>query len=131
MRHGYLDQQFKDIIARWPEQLPEEPSLKLSEEEEVVAEHVGPGLKDEHVNVYPNPFQNAFTVQYSFPEEVRELRFEVFDLTGRKLLEEKVMNTTSDSRLLDLGHCRGLYLLRVTADGRRVRSEKLICIERQ
>jgi len=119
-------------VARWPEQIPEAPSFKLSEEEEE-EETDNPesgGLKAELVKVYPNPFQNTFTVQYEFADDVHELRFEVFDLTGRRVKDLLVQQTRSGSQTLSLDGCKGLYLLRVSADNRMVRTEKLICLER-
>ncbi len=116
------------IFERTPEPFPFEPSGKLGEEETSEGERAV-AAREAVVRVYPNPFSNTFNVQYELANEAGEVRFEVFDLTGRSLLLETVNGVQSGVRSLNLGPCKGFYLLRVVADGRTVKSEKLVCIE--
>lgn len=85
-------------------------------------------MTESNVKVYPNPFSNEFTVSYTLSDTVSELKFEVFDLTGRLILNEYVNSTFTGTRTLTVGDCKGLYVLRMSADGQAIRSEKLICI---
>jgi len=117
-------------IMRTPEEF-ELPSAKFDGEEEDEEMPSAPSITKgtERIKVYPNPFSNTFSVQYELLSEAKEVRFEVFDLTGRLLLSETASGVQIGTRVLNLGQCKGFYLLRVTADDRRVKSEKLVCIE--
>lgn len=112
------------VFVRIPEQVPQEPSERRGYEETPEQDLVS----ESKVTVYPNPFSNEFTVSYTLPDTVNELTFEVFDLTGRLVLSETVSSTYSGKRVLNVGDCKGLYVLRLNADGYMVRSEKLVCI---
>lgn len=113
-------------VVRIPEQLPEAPSGKWGNDENPTPPET-PFAASE-VKVYPNPFSNEFTVSYTLPDTVSQLKFEVFDLTGRLVLSEIVTSTYTGTRVLNVGDCKGLYVLRLNADGYMIRSEKLICI---
>ena len=112
------------VFVRIPEQVPQSPSERRAHQENPEQELIS---KSE-VTVYPNPFSNEFTVSYSLSDTVNELKFEVFDLTGRLVLSERTNSTFSGSRRLTVGDCKGLYILRISADGQAIRSEKLICV---
>jgi hypothetical protein len=112
-------------LVRFPEEF-DIPSERRGEEETPSTTIV---RESERVKVYPNPFSNSFNVQYELVSEAKEVRFEVFDLTGRRLLSETASGVQTGTRVLNLGPCKGFYLLRVTADERTVSSQKLVCIE--
>jgi len=114
-------------ITRTPEPLPELPSERRGEEE-MFEQVASDAIAD--VVVFPNPFLNDFTIKYALNYEAKELRFEVFDMTGRRIRDALVNNTKQGTIMVDLSPCIGLYMLRVVADGEVVHSNKLICIER-
>jgi len=114
------------ILVRIPEEFVL-PSERLGEEDVPPAPTIVE--RTEHIKVYPNPFSNIFNVHFELANEAKEVRFEVFDLTGRRLLSETASGVQTGTRILNLGPCKGLYLLRITADGRTVNTEKLVCVE--
>jgi hypothetical protein len=114
-------------ITRTPEPLPELPSERRGQEE--VNQQLDRSATADVV-VYPNPFLNDFNVNYSLNDEAETLRFEVFDMTGRRIRDTTVRNTTQGIVTVDLSPCIGLYMLRVVADGEVVHFNKLICLER-
>jgi hypothetical protein len=82
------------------------------------------------VLVYPNPFNNSFTINYTLEQEAKEIRFEVYDLTGRHIMTKKSERSLNGIVKMDLGDCLGIYLLRIIADDRQVHKERLICIQK-
>jgi len=113
-------------LTRTPQPLPELPSGKLAGEE--IPNASESGLSGDFL-VYPNPLTTDFSIRYTLNETAKELHFEVFDVTGRRIRETRILNTRSDTKQIDLSPCGGLYLLRVTADGKQVYTSKLICVE--
>lgn len=67
------------LYYRLPEQLPYTPSFRLAQTENSEEETVD---LSSDIKVFPNPFSNEFTVSYSLPDTVGQLKFEIFDLTG-------------------------------------------------
>ena len=116
-------------ITRIPEQFAGAPSWRMSGDEEEVAEE-DKDMLSEDITVYPNPFSNRFTVNYTLTESARKILFEIFDIAGRSIIKEEVLETSGGTRVLDVGECNGLYFLKITVDGRVIRTEKLICMEK-
>jgi hypothetical protein len=114
-------------ITRTPEALPELPSERRGQEDQNEQPQRAT-MAD--VVVFPNPFLNDFTIQYSLNYEAVALSFEVFDMTGRRIRDALVSNTKQGTLTVDLSPCIGFYMLRVIADGEVVHSNKLICLER-
>jgi len=83
-----------------------------------------------NIKVYPNPFTNSFNINYSFEEKVNELRFEVYDVTGRLAKQEIIKNTQTNTISIDTSPCMGMFFLRIIADGNQVHFHKLACIDR-
>lgn len=82
------------------------------------------------ISVYPNPFNNSFNINYLLEQEAKEVRVEIYDLTGRNILTQKTGRTVSGNLTLNLGECLGIYLLKIYADDNPVHKEKLICIQK-
>ena len=115
-------------VQRIPEQIPGNPSWRVSSPEQTVDDELSNELV-KSFKVYPNPSMNRFNLSWSTEKEAT-FAIEVFDLTGRSILYEQVSNSAKGVQTLDVGECKGLYILRITGDGQMLRSEKLICIER-
>jgi hypothetical protein len=65
------------------------------------------------LSIYPNPTSGLVQVEMSSPES-QEYSIEVFEITGRKLLEIQLGNTDNISQTIDLSHLSaGLYLMKV------------------
>ena len=82
------------------------------------------------ISIYPNPFNNSFNINYVLEQEAKEVRIEIYDLTGRSILTQKTGRTLSDNITINLGECLGIYLLKLYADDKPVHKEKLICLQR-
>jgi hypothetical protein len=82
------------------------------------------------VTVFPNPFSNNFNLSYSLPSEAQNLQVEVFDLIGRSVKTVQLENVQNGQMTIELGECRGIYILRMTADGKQVHQQKMVCLSR-
>jgi hypothetical protein len=109
-------------VVRTPEEF-ELPSERRGVEEE------NEPMSSEMVSVYPNPFSGNFTIQYKLREKANQIRFEVFDLTGRRIRDAQISGSEEGSQQLMFENCEGFYVLRVTADRRVIRTEKLIAVK--
>jgi hypothetical protein len=82
------------------------------------------------VTVFPNPFSNNFNLSYSLPSEAQNLQVEVFDLIGRSVKTVQLENVQNGQMTIELGECLGIYILRMTADGKQVHQQKMVCLSR-
>lgn len=120
---------FDSVYVRNPENLPEGFG-KWDEEEEPTVEQQQDEVELKSFSVYPNPFYNSFNLTYAFDKDVNELKFEVYDVTGRTVIIQTLNNTAGGTTVINTGSCLGVYLLRVTADEHQVYYNKMICLER-
>lgn len=82
-----------------------------------------PGLA--HLAIQPNPASGMTTLFATF-DRVSDLRVDLLDLTGRLVWSSNPIQSDRLSEQIDLSHYPdGLYLVRITADGRSV-TRKLI-----
>lgn len=82
-----------------------------------------PGLA--HLAIQPNPTNGMAMLLATF-DRVSDLRVELLDLTGRLIWSSNPIQSDRLSEQIDLSHYPdGLYLVRITADGRSV-TRKLI-----
>ena len=83
------------------------------------------GLGDNVSNdftVYPNPFENEFTVD--FPENLVGNEFSLIDMMGRTILSSTI---TEQSTTVDAGELKkGIYTISVTMKNGNRLSKKLI-----
>ncbi|MFV0591858.1 MAG: T9SS type A sorting domain-containing protein [Draconibacterium sp.] len=80
------------------------------------------------VNVYPNPFTNVFNVEINSKEALVNVQIEIFDSFGRNIYSKHADNIwTQYSEQIDLQEqASGMFLLRVSENGKPVLSKKLI-----
>ncbi len=69
-----------------------------------------------NIRVYPNPFRNIFTVE--LPNEYKNSRVKVVDLSGRVVFEQVVYNP-SGFRINLAQHQPGMYILQVSHENRQ------------
>jgi len=73
-------------------------------------------LNDNGILVYPNPFDNLVTID--FTEKVQEANIDVYDVTGSLLKQEQLINVKNF--VLDFSNfARGTYFIHVLIDGRK------------
>jgi hypothetical protein len=81
------------------------------------------------MDIYPNPSTGQFTVNYSLQYQ-RDLRLVVFDLLGKQVGEEVMLNSISGTTIVDLsGQADGVYSLRVVLGKERVFQERLVLVK--
>jgi hypothetical protein len=84
---------------------------------------------DLSMDIYPNPSTGQFTVNYSLQYQ-RDLRLVVFDLLGKQVGEEVMLNSISGTTIVDLsGQADGVYSLRVVLGKERVFQERLVLVK--
>lgn len=115
------------FITRVPEHF-EIPSYKRVEEE-TQPEPITTRRR-EHVDVFPNPFSNSFSLRYALADEADKVRVEIFDLVGRSVKTVELRKTQSGQITVELNECLGIYILRMTADNKQVHQQKLVCLNR-
>ncbi len=76
-------------------------------------------LKNNGINIYPNPSTGLFTV--SFSKEVEDVKVAILDITGRTVYNQLFENTNINT--IDLtNEAKGLYLIRFNIEGRVITS---------
>jgi hypothetical protein len=66
---------------------------------------------------------------YQFGTTKTEMMVEVFDPLGRSVKRTSTHTTGSGTLAIDLGECLGLYLLRISANGVPLHSQRIICVK--
>jgi subtilisin-like proprotein convertase family protein len=75
--------------------------------------------------IFPNPNQGEFTVKLKSTSE-KDIKIEVYDITGRKVQENRFENTTNFRELIRLDNVQsGMYLIRIS-DGLRSVTKKIL-----
>lgn len=84
-------------------------------------------LSPGNVSVYPNPFSDEIRIQIQAQAQLNEIRIELFDVYGRRLLLTTRENVSSFSEVFNVqNYSSGLYLLKVSENGEPVLSRKLL-----
>ena len=84
-------------------------------------------LSPGNVNVYPNPFNNHFELEISPKKALNDIQIELFDMYGRSLFVRNEQNVSSFKETIDMQkYSSGLFLLKVSENGRPVVSKKII-----
>jgi len=76
------------------------------------------------VSIYPNPFSEKTTIYLTGKTNNKNLDFELYDFTGRKIKELQLNN--SITKLERNGLVNGMYLYRLTNDGELLAAGKLM-----
>lgn len=76
-----------------------------------------PGITQNDITIYPNPARDYVKVKFEIPNASGKATFDLYDITGRKVIS-KVMNVEqSVPAELNLSELRsGIYLLKVTLE---------------
>jgi hypothetical protein len=81
-------------------------------------------LADEHINLFPNPTTQAFTVEID--HDLTNGSVEVYDVNG-KLIWQKRDLTGSGKQAVDLAeYPKGMYFVRVKDQGEEIFSKKVL-----
>lgn len=94
----------------------------------VVTEYVEPlsaGAVKVYAHIYPNPVSDELIVKWN--SEFKPNRLEVFDLTGRKVLEENIQSTELVTLQVE-GLVNGVYILQLS-DGINTSSSRFVKVE--
>ena len=111
----FLDYVISDFEG---EMRPITPCAGADEYNEIYA--IGESAVAEDLSVYPNPSQGWITLTI---EDASSFDYQVYDFTGKVLLEGK---TSSQTTSIDLsGFSKGVYLISVTTETKRL-SQKLL-----
>jgi hypothetical protein len=70
-----------------------------------------PAKKDAAFSIYPNPAKEMLFIRSSV-SDLSRIRYEIFDLYGRKILQEESTSASADVSLLS----NGIYLIRITTE---------------
>ncbi|MDA3867087.1 MAG: DUF2271 domain-containing protein [Salinivirgaceae bacterium] len=77
------------------------------------------------INVFPNPAKDA--IQLNFQKEMQNAKLEIVDLSGHTLYTEKVQQTASGVKSIDISNISpGLYLLVVSSEDNYFRYKFLV-----
>lgn len=77
-------------------------------------------------SIFPNPFSAAATLKYSLPSGSREGTIEVYNLSGTLVRTYRVTDHFSDILITRGELPAGMYVYKVSAEGRPVASERFV-----
>lgn len=82
------------------------------------------------VRVFPNPFDQEFTITFQPGYHLGNITAELYDVLGKRVAQHTAAAGTQNTVSLSVGSlgnlAGGIYFLRVTADGKRVQTVKLV-----
>jgi hypothetical protein len=73
--------------------------------------------------LYPNPAHNTFTISLNTPLSTVNCQLSIFDVTGRVVHEQTIIN--QESTIINTNLSAGVYLLKLIA-GEKVYAQKLV-----
>ena len=80
-------------------------------------------------DVYPNPSTGSFTIDYALTSQ-RKLEIAVFDMVGKRVTNDIILNGTAGRQTLDLSsEAEGVYSLRIILDENKMYQERLIIVK--
>lgn len=90
---------------------------------------VTPGFKDLEkekyfVKIFPNPAKNNFTIEIKKFDSSKKNYFQLYDISGKKMIEEKINASTTNISLN--GIATGNYIVKVFSDKELIGNTKLI-----
>ena len=101
-------------------------ALRIGGASEMLAEII---FEPIHLEVYPNPANNAVTIYYAFKEFAAGGKITVSDYLGRQIYSKNLENS-SDELILDLSSFNaGIYLIEMLNDTGQRKTKELIIIK--
>ncbi len=81
---------------------------------------------EDFINVYPNPVRDQLILEFGI-KETTSYRIVLYDIMGRKILEQRLESIASGTRSIDFGRFnQGVYLLHIHSEyGRMSRTLKI------
>ena len=85
-------------------------------------------LSPGNILVYPNPFKNLVNVKINGSHTITEVKIDIYNMFGQRVYSKQEHGISGNySDQIDLwGFKNGIYLIRVSENGRKVLSKKLI-----
>jgi len=77
---------------------------------------------------YPNPFGNQTSINYTLTEEARNVSFEVMNILGEKIIEQKENNNIGDHtiRLNNMNLTKGIYFYSLLVDRNKITRKMIV-----
>ncbi|OFZ61004.1 MAG: hypothetical protein A3D92_15420 [Bacteroidetes bacterium RIFCSPHIGHO2_02_FULL_44_7] len=95
----------------------------------VVRDSSGVGLdqlaNSQQIHIYPVPFQNELTVSIDDAQAFQVIHIEVIDVASGRIVEAKDFDN-SGQYLLTTDYAKGVYLVRVVADGELLTAQRVV-----
>ncbi len=126
---GYAEGWAKSILMLYGEHFPAEYVKDGNPIEERSQEGGGlPGVvpQPEWVRLSPNPARDFVDFSISLPGEVKEATLRIFDVNGRQVQFQSGLATVGSYTWHTGGHPSGVYYYHLTADGKVLKSGKII-----
>lgn len=79
--------------------------------------------------VYPNPSKNKITIDYSFPDDVRQAELFLYDANGKETRRLKIGPAFKSVQLDTDGMNAGVYNYVINADGRLFKGSQLVIVK--
>ncbi len=85
-------------------------------------------LSPGNINIYPNPFSHQFKVSIEPGAAVKNIRLELYNIFGQKIKSFEYVNKTVpfDTNMDLPDAANGIYLLKVSENGKQVLSKKIV-----
>ncbi len=82
--------------------------------------------KQESLNVYPNPAQDYFIVEYDITDKLSQAVVEINDITGHKI-QDVLLNTNKGQKLINTKQfAKGIYICCLKNNGKNIGQSKVV-----
>jgi hypothetical protein len=76
--------------------------------------------------VFPNPFSNAFAINYNIPKESKKAVFQLYDVYGKLVYQIGLTTSVNQLQVVASSLKAGIYVASLVVDGAIIKTEKII-----
>jgi hypothetical protein len=120
-----------DMAYEWPLRCYQDSILGLySTGEAPTCETTSIGIEEiinkDKMLIYPNPFNEAFAINYNIPKESKKGVFELYDVYGRLVYTTSLSNNVNQLQVVASSLKSGIYVASFVVDGIMICTKKIL-----
>lgn len=121
---GLLKLIFGGIYNEWIEPISNNNMRIVNPQNPIMNE-----ISNSSLNIYPNPITDNANLLYNLPVNTLNASLEVFDITGRKLINQSIVISDTKTEIITSHLNNGVYFCVLIADGSVIEKTKFVVIK--